>query len=205
MSAPRQAEAFAFRTAAVERYQARRAVAAASLLRLPRAPLGPWLLAALLLTTLGAAWFARLPVYVSGVAVVMAPTAAPGEPSEVVVAALLPGESLASLRPGQTLYLQLGADGERLRRTVASVDPAVVSPDALPSHLGLGQLNRGVGMLLGGPVVVARARLEPLPPPLAPSAYLGSVVPVQVEVGQRRVIALLPLFDRLLQGAADES
>ncbi|HEY3080261.1 MAG TPA: hypothetical protein VGM69_10170 [Chloroflexota bacterium] len=197
MSAPRPG--VVFRAAAVERYQARRAAAGASWLRLPRAPLALWLLVALLLTGVVAAWVARVPVYVTGVAVVLEPAAAePGERADVFVAALLPGESLASLRPGQPLYLQLGADGQRLRRTVAAVDPEVVSPDALPARLGLGSLNRGVVMLLGGPVVVARAALEPLPPPFAASAYVGSVLPVKVEVGRRRVVALIPPFDRLL-------
>ena len=198
MSAVQEREGV-FRAAAVERYRARRDVVAATWLRLPRAPLALWLLMTLLVVGVGAAWVVRLPIYASGVAVVLDRSAAgSGQSDGVVVAALLPGENLASLRPGQPLYLQLGPDGQRLRRTVDAVDAEVVSPDALPARLSLGPLSKGVVIVLGGPVAVARARLEPLPPPLAASSYVGSVLPVQIEVGTRRVVALIPPFDRLL-------
>src|SRR5262249_15119788 len=150
----------------------------------------------------GAAWVVRLPIYASGVAVVLDRSAAgSGQSDGVVVAALLPGENLASLRPGQPLYLQLGPDGQRLRRTVDAVDAEGVSPDARAGRgagAAGGRRGGGGGGGGGGRAGAGAARLEPLPPPLAASSYVGSVLPVQIEVGTRRVVALIPPFDRLL-------
>ena len=182
-----------FRAAALERYQAGRAEAALLSLGLPRVAPIAWALLAFSIALLALSIFVRMPTYVPGVAVVV--QGRPGDADGVYAALLLPAESLSKLHPGQPAYLDLGQDGARLRSTTVALEPDVISPDGLSSRLTLGELGRRSMFVLGGPVAVAYA---PLDQPSA-SDYLGGVILVNVEIGARPVLALVPPFDRLLE------
>src|SRR5207253_10696530 len=89
----------------------------------PRATAAVCLLETLLLMTLSLAWVTSLPVRVPAIAVIIArPDIDSGEPS-VVAAALLPADTLAQLEAGQAMYLQLGSEGDRVRRIISLVEP----------------------------------------------------------------------------------
>jgi hypothetical protein len=148
-----------------------------------------WVLAVLLAAGVGLAWVARVPVFASGVAVLVGAQGHEGETIEVV--AFLPAESLSRLRAGQPMFVEAGGAGQRLRLRVAAVEPEVLSPDAARARFA----STPTGALVG-PSAVAVARFEGARATLPASAYAGSVARVEVEVGSRQVITLLPLVGR---------
>jgi hypothetical protein len=174
-----------FRAAAVDRYRAGQAQAAIPALLLPRPTLASVALGALLLVIVGLGAFSRIPVYVAGSAVIV--NGAPTDPNGVYAAALLPAESLPRLQQGQPVYLDIGADGSRVRTATVGVEAEVVGPDAIAERLRLGPMGSRSVVLLSGPVAVAYAPLE-----MSNAAdYVGGVVPVKVEVDRRSFLALM--------------
>jgi len=182
-----------FRAAAVERYQAGRGEPVLLSLGLPRVAPVAFALLALFGALVAFAVVVRVPTYVPGVAVVV--QGRPGDTSGVYAALLLPADSLSRLHLGQPAYLDLGQDGTRLRSETVALEPDVISPDGLSSRLALGEIGRRAMFILSGPVAVAYAPLEQ---PTA-SDYLGGVIQVNVEIGSRPVLALVPPFDRLAE------
>lgn len=148
-----------------------------------------WALAALLAAGVGLACVARVPVFASGVAVLVGAQGREGETVEVV--AFLPAESLSRLHAGQPMFVEAGGAGPRLRLRVAAVEPEVLSPDAARARFAAAPTTA-----LVGPSAVAVARLEGARAALPARAYGGSVTRVEVEVGSRQVITLLPLVGR---------
>jgi hypothetical protein len=188
-----------FRSGAVQRYLQRREEAI-----LPRFISPPtwtclWLLLCLLMAGGLVAWSAKMPVYVSGSAVIgnwprqHDSIDATGKSGEIVVIAFLPAEYLSRLRVGQTLFLQMERSGGRLGSAVMSVAPEVFSPEVARKMFAI---NAGDALDLVRPSAVAVARFEPAPSSLPVAAYLGSVYQVEIEVGSRRVISFLPLIGR---------
>jgi len=182
-----------FRAAAIERYQAGRTETALLALGLPRVAPIAYALVALSVTLVTLAAIVRMPEYAPGVAVVV--QGRPGDANGVYAALLLPAETLPRLQLGQPAYLDLGQEGARVRSATVAVEPDAISPDALASRLALGEMGRRSMFVLGGPVAVAYAPLEQD----SATNYLGGVILVNVEVGTRPVLALVPPFDRLLE------
>jgi hypothetical protein len=150
-----------------------------------------WVLLALVLGSGSLAWFVRLPAYNSGSAVVIDRNRQDQGDGEVVAVAFFPPENLPLLQVGQMMFLGLDATGQRLGRTVIAVEPEILSPAAARQRFGF---SAGTALPLTQPAAVAIARLEPLPPGLPARSYLGSVYPVAVEAGSRRVVSLMPII-----------
>jgi hypothetical protein len=119
-----------------------------------------------------------------------------------VVAAFLPAEFAAQVEVNQRARLHFTGlpafdDTDALygetTSVVAVVKPQAISPMAARSRYGL---DGSTGLLVEGPVVVA---LIPLEAPM--EDLLGSVGEVQIEVGYRPGLAVLPGIGRFF--AAD--
>jgi len=141
-----------------------------------------WVLLGLLLMAGALAWFSRLPVQAFGVGIIIEPEKA----SEgAVVLVFAPADQRAKLRPGQTVHLQLSPK-EQISSQVASVEPGITSPAEARQRYGL---KDGLALAITKPSAVFKVKLAP---DFSLHNYAGSVLPVEVETGSRRLISLLP-------------
>ncbi|MGB0384360.1 MAG: hypothetical protein ACPGWR_06005 [Ardenticatenaceae bacterium] len=195
-----------FRSDAVQRYIEARQKAILPRFVRPRVFAFMWLLLGLLLMSGVTAWVAQVPIYAPGVALaVVVDDRVPSSENErenehenehedenqdqVAVVAFLPPEQLTHLHRGQTLFLQL-TEQERVSRSIVAVEPEIMSPAAAQKAFAL---TDGAAMLIRQPSAVVQVPLEPLPNDWAASVYAGSVYQVEVEVGSRRLVSLLPV------------
>jgi hypothetical protein len=183
-----------FRVEAVRRYAQHRETAVLPRFVSPRTFRCLWVLTGLLAVGGGLASFAQVPVYASGSAIVVDArnNKLQGMPDDVVVA-LLPPEHHSHFEVGQQLFLHFPPTAERLRRSIIAVELEIYSPVAAQRRFGLAP---GAALAVAHPAAVALAQLEPLPAGAPASAYLGSIGRVDVEVGSRRIISLLPFVDQ---------
>ena len=181
-----------FRVDALRRYEQSREEPVLPRLVSPRTFIYLWSLLGLLVVSGFLAWFAQVPMYTSGSAVVVDGRGkTPSIGNEVLVVAFVPPEHLWRLRAGQTLFLQFDGGGKRIGRSIIAVEPEISSPDGAQSRFAL---NAGTAPAITQPSAVAIARLAPLSAGLPAAAYVGSVYRAEIEIGSRRVISLLPLI-----------
>ena len=154
-----------------------------------------WILLGLLVIGAAVCLFVQAPVYVSCPAVVVDwRNRFPSVEGDMAVVAFLPLESVSRVRSGQKLFVQFDATGGRLSQPLSFVDPQIISPDAAHKQFAL---NGVAATAIARPSAVAIARLEMIPAGPPAAAYAGSVYNVDIEVGSRRLITLLPLIGRL--------
>lgn len=160
-----------------------------------------WMLLGLLAAGGLVAWLAEVPVYAAGPAAVVDGKRlnAASADAAMLVAFLPPGE-LPGLRAGQRLFVHPDAGGERTSSSILAVEPGITSPEAAAERFGLAP---GAAAALTQPAAVAIARFEPAPGGLPAAAYLGSVYQVEVEVGSRRLISLLPVVGGFFEAPAE--
>jgi hypothetical protein len=150
-----------------------------------------WILLGLLLAVGLLAWYEQIPTYATGKGVVLSPKyALRSAPQEAVAVAFFSVSQTGNLHAGQAVAVFFDSSSRPVKGVVLSVD-SVVSPDAALHHYGLG--SNGAS-LITQPSTVVTLRLENI----SPSLYAGSTLTVNVRVGSRRVIALLPGIDSLL-------
>jgi hypothetical protein len=183
-----------FRPAAVQRYLESRDRAVLPRFVSPRTFVVLWLLLALLAAATVAAWFARVPVYAAGPVIAVAPAAA-GQ--EAALVALLPAELLPQLQPGGTVFVNLAGAGARDSRTILAVEPEAQSPSAVRRRFAL---DPEAARAVTGPVAVVTVDAGSLPSGLPLAAHAGAVYRGEVEVGSRRVFALVPVIGTLAGG-----
>lgn len=198
-----------FRDEAVRRYVESREKSVLPRIVSPQTFLYLWSLLGLLAASSIIAWFTKIPVYASGTAVVTRWHQAEGRGEELVVVAFLPSHYINKLKTDQKLFLKFdgmgvrGAfpQGNRLSRTILSVEPQIRSPDAVQKQF---ELSPSVAQAITQPVAVVIARW--LHPPLAsqfptqlPALYLGSLGRAEVEIGQERTISLVPIIGQFAQ------
>jgi len=153
-----------------------------------------WLLLGLLVTGGLVAWFAQMPMYASGLAVVVSWQGKNQSlRDDIVMIAFLPPENLSRLRVGQKVFLGIDKAGNRLSIPIVAVEPEISSPSLARERFAL---NPGAAQAITQPSAIAVAPFEPSLTSLPASAYVGSIYHVDVEVGSRRVASLLPLVGR---------
>jgi hypothetical protein len=154
-----------------------------------------WILLGLLLMGGGVAWFAQVPIYVSCPAVVVdGRNQFPAVKGDTALVVFLPLESSTRVKNGQPLFVQFDAASGRLRQSISFVDLQIISPAAAQQQFAL---TGAAAAVLTHPAAVAIARLERLPAGPPAAAYVGSVYQVDIEVGARRLVSLLPLVSQL--------
>jgi hypothetical protein len=150
-----------------------------------------WLLIGLLAIGAVAAASASVPVFASGAAVIV-PGKQVDSTQPVVALAVLPATG-SRPRPGDKVSLRIS--GERLQRSVASVEPGVVSPAEAQTRFGL---STEMAAVIEQPSVVAVVPIEPLPGTAPSSDYRGSVGQVEIRTGAQRLGSFLPIVGRFL-------
>jgi hypothetical protein len=152
---------------------------------------GIWRYLWLLIGLLGMAgiltWTVPVPVYVSGSAVIVAPATAA---EEMVVVAFLPAAALARLQVGQPLFLPIDVSGMRLQQPITVVESTLFSPQAAQRRFNP---NHEAALEISQPVAVAIAPFVPPASDLPAATYASTVSPVDVQIGTRRLLSLLPL------------
>jgi hypothetical protein len=175
-----------FRSRALQHYLEGREESVAPRLISPPVFACLWILLFLLVVGIVGASFFKIPVYAPGVAIVTRGACAAEADCKLMIVALLPPESLSRLRVGQTIYLEQAGNPDRLRATLTGVESAVESPETIRSQFGIDDKSLALG--LDHPAAVAIAKWD------GADAYAGSVLPVQVEFGSRRILSLLGAF-----------
>lgn len=157
-----------------------------------------WILLGLLAAAGTTIWFTQVPVYVAGPAIVIEQQDIPRSGGDtLVLAAFLPPETHARLQIGQPLFLHAGRGaGSSLTAPIIAVEPAIVSPAEARQRF---DLDAGAASTITRPAAVAMAHLAPLETGRPPSSYLGSLFSVEVEIGSRRLLSLLPLIGPALE------
>lgn len=148
-----------------------------------------WVLFGLTFIGGGLSWFARVPLYVSGAAVVARGAQSGGEAGEAVLVVLVPASDLHHLRPGQRAFFRFGGEAVGFVGKVESVEPHSYSPEAARSRFAL---DDGVIRQVRWPAAVAFARSET-------AADVERLGEVWVEIGLRRAFWRLPLASRLIE------
>jgi hypothetical protein len=180
-----------YRPEAVQRYL--RAIDRGVLPRLvaPRAIALFWILLGLLLAGGLGAWFTEIPLFASGQAVGVR-SALNGSDS-VALVAFLPPETLSRLRVGQKVFVNLEGYGVRWSNSIVAVAPEISSPAEARARFGL---DKTAALAITRPSAVAIASWSSEPASRDAAMYAGAVYGVDVELGSRRLISLLPLLGR---------
>jgi hypothetical protein len=157
-----------------------------------------WVLLATMLAAGILSWLGQTPLYVtaSGLMLDKSATAAAGK-EEAVALILLPATERPQVHAGMPVQVQIGSAALVVAGTIDTVEPGLLSPS---------QVQQRYTLVVPDPEVVATIRLEPsrLSPLFAGSPVLirslaGSPVHAQIQVGETRLLALLPFIGFLFQ------
>jgi hypothetical protein len=182
-----------FRESALRRYNDR-----LDRVELPRYATLPWTMSAwlaggglLLFSMLLLA--VRLPVYAVGPGLVDPDTANDGR---VEIVAFLPAEYRDRLRPGQPTLVNLPPDDGRaeansINGSVEWVETRLISPADARQRFGL---DTASGLIINGPVVVARIRSD-----RPAKLWEGSIGEARIEIGERSGLTFLPGVGRFFE------
>ncbi len=176
-----------FRQEAVDRYNERREQQVLPRYIRPKMFLFFWVLVGLLVTGFCAAWFAQLPIYVTGQGIVVA---ADGEIDMLIITPA----NTEQLTADYTVWFT-GIDAERHASEILTVETAVQSPytiqSAYPNYVSI------LSTMVQQPSRVATATFDDAS---LDALYLGSQHQVEIEVGSQRLIAMVPFIGRFVGG-----
>ncbi len=179
-----------FRAEAVQRYIENREKAVLPRFVTPRTFLCLWLLLGLLVAGGVVAWLTPIPIYASGPAIVVAShDDSESMRDEVLVVAFVPPEHLPHLQVGQRLFLHFDSVGERLSNSVGVVEPQIISPATARQRFAP---DGCATLVVPQPAAVVMTRLKALPGDMPTAIYSGTTGHVDVEVGSRRMLSLVP-------------
>lgn len=189
-AAPVQARPI-FRPEAVRRYVASRDQAVLPPVGVPQTALFVWLLLMLFVLSAGVAWYARVPRYLSGTALVVERSATTSQPPTVDVVGLFPPDHLAQLSAGQRVVLRFDITEQRTQQAYVRAEPELLSRIATIERFGLTAATDALAheSVAVVPLEIDRAAVS--------GAQIGRA---DVAVGTRRLIELLPLVGPLVGG-----
>ncbi|MBV9230607.1 MAG: hypothetical protein JOZ18_14955 [Chloroflexi bacterium] len=158
-----------------------------------------WALFGLLVVAGAFAWYEQVPLYVSGTGVVInkgitghkgnAVRSRGGEASDEIVAIVfLPPDQSSKLQIGLPVQLHIGLSGLQLNRSIAEIEPGLISPYSALKRYGL---NGNCCSLITQPSVVVLVGLGTA----IPTMYAGSMLTAEVKIGTERVLPLLLGWD----------
>lgn len=148
-----------------------------------------WCLLGLVASSTAVAWFWHIPVYLNAVGEI-GMTINGAEQTPIVVVPLEKSQ-LSQLHPGMPAQLTVGADRLQWQQPIATIDRMPTSPIELRLRY---KLDASMNLLVTQPTAVM---LFPLRVALPAHLYQGSIVQVKVQVGEQRLISLLPLLGGL--------
>src|SRR5690242_12313117 len=145
-----------------------------------------WCLLALFISAGIVAWLGHVPVYATGVGVVLDPSssgsAANGEMTAVI---FIPYNPSLHVQTGQFVNMKVGLTGPQISTAIESVNSQVLSPSEVRSQFSVSITDPSVVA-----TVLVGSHL---------SIYSGSLVQVQVQVGSRRLLSLFPGLNSFLK------
>ena len=150
-----------------------------------------WVLAVLLLAALIGLITARVPVYASGVAIVLP---APHGTSGSSIGLFLPAKDAERITSGQTAVVHFDGQTRVITQTIVKIDAEVLSPTQARTRYAL---DASSGQAVNAPSVVARVMLDRT----TAAGLEGAIGRVDVQIGTQRAIGLLPGLSALLQDA----
>ena len=175
-----------FRETAVEAYRRR-----ATKDVLPRLTSWPaivfgWVLILLLGAAAVLAWSIRVPAYIGAEGLIVSgEDQAQDSGSQTSAALFVPADQSGDLRVGQPVHARIGSTDTSVAGAVTRIEPDVVGPDAAKERYGVGDWADVVTQ--PSRVVIVRLRQV-----LSPTAYEGTRLTAQVEVGSQPLLALFP-------------
>jgi hypothetical protein len=183
-----------FRTRAIDRYMQRQEGHVVLRLVSPRMFFSLWIL--LLLSVGGGVlvWSIQEPVLVQGQGLVVQAKTMDGKNAQgVIVLLLFPPAQQANLKVGQPVSINITTANITFNSTIQSIESGVMSPTEISTQINS---RLPLAMTIAGPSVVAVAPVEPMS--LA-QTYLGSQSQVQVQIGVRSALSLLPGYSHIHQ------
>lgn len=144
------------------------------------------------------AWTNHVPVYTTGMGLLLPDSSRPEQFSkQAIVLVFLPAEQLPKLQPGQTVELQSAIQPRPWSATLEKIEPEALKAEEIIQRYGL---EKSLAKLVTHPSAVALANLKcekdldcrPI------GASSGSPLLARVEIRSPRLLALLPLVDRII-------
>lgn len=168
-----------FRKEAIERYAQGRDKNVLPQFIMPPVFVFLWCLLILFISAGITAWLGQVPVYATGVGVVLDPSSS-GSPAngEMTAVIFIPYSPSLHLQAGQSVNLQLGQTGPQISTAVGAVDSQILSPTMVRKQFSVSVTDPSVAI-----TVVVGAHL---------SLYSGSSVQAQIEIGSHRLLSLFP-------------
>lgn len=186
-----------FRTEAVERHIAAREKSIWPRFIRPRVFLFLWILFGLLLLAGVLTWFAQVPIYASGTAVVAQANPATSESEITMIAFLVPSVlELERLQVGESIYIFLEEESEPVELVISQVEPDVLTPEMVREKFLL--TDELMQFVVGDAAVVQimpPAELDNRPI----TTHVGSRYRVDVEIGSQRVVSLIPYLGQFFE------
>lgn len=146
-----------------------------------------WILLGLLIVAVIAAWLGQVPTYASGSGIILNPGNPLQQEGDGAVAVIfIPATPSLKLKTGLPIQVQIGSTGPQFVRTIATVEPGVMSPSEARQRYALGG---AITAIISQPSLVVTVKLGPAIPAYL---YAGSTVRAQLQVGSRSVLSLLP-------------
>jgi hypothetical protein len=185
-----------FRPEAVRRYAEAREQPVLPKFVSPRIMAALWALVALLILSGVAVWFTSMPVYASGLAVVVDTRNKLTNIEEgMAILALLPPEAQPALDRGKTILIQVNASSKPLEREIVAFEKDVSKVNYILEEFAL---DDHPAVAKAQPAAVAIMRLEDMSGNVPTNNYIGTIFRADIQIGSRRVASLLPLMDRII-------
>jgi hypothetical protein len=184
-----------FRPEAVRRYAEAREQSVLPKFVSPRIMVALWALVVLLVLSGVAVWFTSMPVYASGLAIVVDTENKPVNIEEgTAILVLLPPEAQPALDEGKTILIQVNPSSKPLQRKIVTFVKDASKVNAILEEFDLGNHPAVAKMQ---PAAVAIVRLEDTEGNVLANDYIGTIFRADIQVGSRRIASLLPLMDRI--------
>ena len=145
-----------------------------------------WIVLVLLVVAGAIAWSVDVPTFAPASGVVTA-QATPQNREATQALVFFPSATAPKLQPGETIQLQIGANGPMRTSKITSVMPGVISPTDARKRFAL---DNGAAQVITEPSIVAVVGLDQSFPA---HTYAGTTVSAQVQTGSHSVISQFSL------------
>ena len=183
-----------FRQRAIDTYMQKQEGHVVLRLVSPRVFLALWLLLLLAVSGGVLTWTIQVPVMAQGKGLIVQRKAADGKLSRTgSVLLLFPPDQRASLKVGQPVTVTIPSAGITFHSSIQTIEDGVMSPADISTQF---DSRLPLALTIAGPAVVAIAPVEPMS---ELQTYLNSQCQVQVQIGSRSALSLLPGSSTLTQ------
>ena len=146
-----------------------------------------WIILTLLVVAGLVAWMGNVPLYTTGVGIVLDQSAPENLDNEATAIIPLSVSTASQLQKGLPIQIQVGQTGPLLTCTIDSIGSTILSPD---------EVQKNYGLKVSDPSILLLVKLGTT---ISKSIYAGSSVQVRVQTGSQSVLALFPVFNILLK------